>query len=67
MDRVPKDGSYLYFENDPVFDEWFWYATRVFKNGVWEPVAMWRRRFGDKHTPDFKPTGFRRVSEGLPK
>lgn len=66
MSEAPKDGTYLYLEGDKASAEWYWYTTRQFRKGSWQPIGWWRMRFGPKTQPVFNPTGWRRVSEGLP-
>lgn len=65
MAEAPKDGSYVFLKGDPNYEEWFFYHTREFFDGKWEPSGWWRRRFGSKAPPEFEPGGFRRISQGL--
>lgn len=73
MDTAPKDGNYIYLLGDTLdpsneaTNEWYWYRTRQFRKGVWQPVGWWRRRFGPAVVPSFVPSGWRSIKEGLPK
>lgn len=67
MEKAPKDGTALYFQNDPFADEWYWYATREYRGMSWQKTGWWRRKLGPRAQPNFEPKGFRRVSEGLPE
>lgn len=72
MESAPKDGSYIFLFGDPydskseIPNEWYWYRTRQFRKGSWQPVGWWRRRFGTSVPPSFTPQGWRAVREGLP-
>ena len=66
MDDAPKDGQFIYLKGDEIGSEWYWYITRQFRKGVWQPVGWWRRRFGPSVPPSFKPEGWRSIKEGLP-
>jgi hypothetical protein len=67
MSEAPKDGSYVYLKEDTSHDEWFWYRTRQFRKGMWQEIGWWKRRYGLNTIPALVPTGFRRLSDGLPK
>lgn len=66
IEQAPKDGTALYFQNDPFADEWYWYVTREYRGMAWQKTGWWRRKLGPRAQPNFEPKGFRRVSEGLP-
>jgi hypothetical protein len=72
MDNAPKDGSYVFLKGDPCIEkeienQWYWYKTRQYRKGCWQPVGWWRRRFGPNAPPSFTPGGWRYLKEGLPK
>lgn len=64
MSSAPKDGSFVYLLGDEKRAEWYYYNTRQFRKGTFQPVGWWRMRFGPNGPPPFTPTGWRRVSEG---
>lgn len=72
MDTAPKTGAYVYLLGDvhdevnEAVNEWYYYWTRQFRKGCWQPVGWWRRRFGPNVPPSFIPTGWRSVKEGMP-
>lgn len=66
MEEAPKDGTPLYFQNDPFKEEWYWYKTRQYRGTSWAETGWWRRRLGPAAPANFVPEGFRRVREGLP-
>lgn len=72
MDTAPKDASYVFLKDDPcaekdIENHWYWYKTRQYRKGCWQPVGWWRRRFGPNAPPSFTPGGWRSVKEGLPE
>jgi hypothetical protein len=73
MDSAPKDGAFVFLKGDPMADrgldvenQWYWYKTRQYRKGCWQPVGWWRRRFGPNAPPSFTPGGWRYVKDGLP-
>jgi hypothetical protein len=65
METAPKDGTFVYLLGDDLHQEWYWYLTRQFRKGCWQPVGWWRLRFGANTPPAFTPLGWRRLSEGV--
>ena len=72
MSEAPKDGTYLLFKGDQrhvngdVSNEWYWYKTRKWQMGHWQPCGWWRRRFGPNVPPSFDLLGWRYARDGYP-
>ena len=65
MESAPKNGKFIYLQGDEDHAEWYYYRTREFFDGHWEPTGWWRKRFGDKDPPKFKLTGYQLVSKPI--